>query len=619
MNFVKFATSGVLKLSGDAQEDLSATSGSVFIIEPTSGVTRARLAFSGTPSVQYELPDEHLSNDQALVVPAGYGFIGESRVYNGFAPTNSLFEEDFQDTKSITQSGTFIQHKDFEDISTAGLKLTVTGTGITTSGLTYSASMEGNYHLALNASSNSCLVAEPEVPAASGVIAGRVVMLGAIGTAGGLSNQGFGCAFLRDSNAITSNCYKVVVTPSDLGNTYVNVALMVGAMTGSSSILSGTNVWINRLRFSSFGVRNANPRHWLIVEWEVKTKGILINIYHKWWESGDTIESVKQHAVLLSHLIYTGSTAGSQYYTNTTEAIAYLLGSTTSVQTGIDMLYSESLPSLLGVGLGKLNLLAHNTAVTANTTRVLEVVQLCAPNSTPPPQAHVEFLSTNPLIKASESVYGKAGSGYIKLTSCNGGDSGSDVGVAIYEFPANCSGVKHGTCRLGLVTGGSSVPSKLGLSFLRQGSAVNDNCYTLEYFRNGSSDYRVRLRKGTVYDPTFGDSSDFNGTILGTSVNLGAGNNVRLWLEVRWKATGTTKVEFEVLIAGMDVSLTSFDTSPGNVDTKLFSAFTYTDIISPYVSTNEVPLLTLRNHSGTSFGFTTELYKIELRGSKFDS
>jgi hypothetical protein len=152
---------------------------------------------------------------------------------------------------------------------------------------------------------------------------------------------------------------------------------------------------------------------------------------------------------------------------------------------------------------------------------------------------------------------------------------------------------------------------RMGFSFLRQGSLFSDNCYTVELFRNGTNAYRVRVKKGVIITAPYDGFVSFGGSILGTSSDLsGFNDNGIAWIEVRWKVSSSTDIE--VLYSLVSTNLVDIDSSPGNVDYKLSSVLSVTDSASPYITTNDSPVLTLITSDPQMYVHQLELRKAKL-------
>ena len=539
-------------------------------------------------------------------------------MYMGFCPTIPASLEDFQSPKSISSGTPIIDSLDFESATLSGFNLTVSGTGIIASGLVNSGNMMGSYYVGLASTGNSVLVAEPAIPGASGVLCGRSIILARASTASSQTADTVAFSFLRQSSAPDSNGFKISLEPSSTNTSYIlnlstgPICSSSGAQAVSSGLISNPAGFI----FSSNTVRNNNRLLWLMTEWEVQSKGVLVNLYSKVYQSGDTISGVKSGCTLVSQFIFTGQADGANYYNSTSSSVAILLGSTSALtgSVGFDMFHLESLSSLPITGLNKFELFEINTASGgggSGSTRPFILNSLC--NLAAPPEGGNIFGTTNYLIPISGSVYGRAGSGWEGIRTRRISGDSSDNAVAAWRFrESEASGITHGVCRF-IVSLGSNDNTKFGFSFLRQGPLINDNCYTIEHFRSGSNSYFIRLRKGSIYNSLFNDSSDFNGTILATSSALsGLVNSGLNCIEVRWQ-TVLAQTKIEILYAKVSTDLVTFDTSPGTLDLKFASALTYTDSSSAYVSTSESPVFLQRSNASDD----CILYKMELRRAKY--
>lgn len=612
MNLVKFPTSGTFFLRDSYTGSLS--SGSLLIINEELGLQNTVASGLDTPgSFFYNLDDPHTSKDSYTLIPFGYGKVGEAYPQSGFSPTIEIKNETFQDIEYLAQtSGSpIIDSRDFEDITLSGFDVLVTGTGITTSGLVNSTSMEGDYFVRLNSSAQSALILTAQDVAASGMLSGRAIMLTRNGTSTSTAIC-TGLAFMRQGNGLTDNAYKIYLSIPATNTYRLNFNSGALSTTGGNINSGGTSVWTEDLTFSTNALRNASRNIWLMVEWEQKEQGIAYNVYYKYHVAGDTIEDVKNNATLLRQELFTGNATGANYITTPSGSPCWFLSSTSSNELGMDMFHLEAISGVQPVGLHGLNLIKKNEEVTATQSRPQFSNILMSPGPPTGPEGSPNFGGTiNPTVPAEDSWIGVYGYNFLGLqvSYAPGGDTGDNIyGFFTFTEPL-ASGITHGVFRTAFLSQAGAGEPKLGLCFLRQGDLYDSDCYVLEKFRNGTNDHRVRIRKGTPFSATLNDTADFTGTTLATSALLPSWNDGSTgWIELRWKADqNLNKVDIEILFK----VLNSADRSPGNLDYNLTQVLTYTDISSPYLTTDYSPMLICKGDTNPF-----RMYKFELRRAR---
>lgn len=635
MSLVQFVTSGSIQVS-NPRTVTPGVSGVVHLLNPEINTMVGRFDTNSSGVGTYLLTDAHVSKDEYLTIPSAFGWVGEGTTHSGFSPTIPVRDDGYQEySTNVLASGTVvINSRDFEDLSVSGFTVVTSGTGISQSGVVNSSgTMVGNGYLGFAASSSSYQAYLPTVPASSGINCGRAIYL-VRGPTNQSANSTAAFAFLRQTSDIFSNCYKVNFDAGNGGNTTVyTISLTVGSLANPSSatIAAGTNsatiLHSSILQYTSNTTRNANRLVWMMVEWEATSIGVYINLYFKTYSAGDTIDSVKSSATLISQDVYTGLTSGASFFTSTSETVAFAMGSdnTSTGQMGLDMLHLESLPSITKKGLPGLNLVEKSGVFAGSTTtarrRPYTSLFLGSTFFGTGIEGYHTFAIVNPIVSAADGYQGKAGAGYLVRSNVLGGTNG-DTSVAIYEFTDPlASGINMGAARFcvraGAVTFGTG--PKLGFTFLRQSASVSGNAYTVEFGQNGingADDYRFTIRKGLLYGngstPSYGDSDSFIGTSI-ASMGSAIPSLIRgdtLWFEVRWKLLGTVAT-IEILQAEADATLVTTDTSPGNVDYKMTSILTVTDVGTTYSGTTQAPLLTLRGANNVM-----DVFKVELRRSK---
>lgn len=612
MSFVQFSTSGSVKTSSP-ETGLSSYLTQLHVIQPETNAHLVGNNFTGSGS--FALTDVHTSLDTYLVAVSNFGYMGDCALVSGLSPTIPIEVEEFQNVKDLSPGTLIIDNRDFEDASPSGFSFVVSGHTPGVSGIIVSTGLEGNQYVALSSSTDATLSMTPTIPAASGVTCGRVIFAARCATLDGFTKSAVGVAFMRQGSNPSASGYKVIVETGASNDQY-QIKVCTGQIMSSTDITSavGTNTASIALDFSTNAERNLRRNIWLGVEWEATASGTLINVYHMLYSDGQTVQDFRNNAVLDRQVYITGSTDGSLFYNSTTEPIMFILGSeaTGSGLTGVDLITFESLPFLPRKGLNSLETIQTNSAVTGSSIRPI-ATNVIYGGGYPPEGSNGSFSnSINPLMSVPKSLYGRAGSGYSGIRVRPLGGDATDAYFAIYKFRSIASaGIKFGVARFILGLGAGDSRCKFGFSFLRQGNQVNDNSYTVEFFRAGANNYQARIRKGTVYDSAFGDTSDFNGTIQATSSSVGMSDGDWFALEVRWRALAST-TQIEVLSTSLSGDLITFDTTPGTIDYKLSQRLTFTDSSSPYLTTTEVPLIILRGGNSVD----PNMYKYELRKSK---
>jgi hypothetical protein len=608
MAYVNFPTSGSFFLRDST--DGSLASGSLLIINEELGLNRVVASGLTTSGYfDYTIPDAHTSKDLYTVIPFGYGYVGEAYSQAGFSPTVEVIRETYQSVTQVVSGTPIIDSRGFEDFTLSGFNVSVTGSSISASGIINAASMEGSYYIRLNTSSSTGgLFMTPSDPTSSGLASGRMIMLTRNATSNGSQfNTGF--AFWRQGNGLTDQAYKIYLSvPS---NTTYRLNCRTGPLAGTDGIIdtAGSLLWSEDFTFSATGARNARRNIWLMVEWEQQTNGMAYSVYYKFHEAGDTIADVKNKALLLRQQVYYGNASETNYFTTASGSPCWFL-STNQVEVGMDMFHLESIPALPSVGIYNLNLLERNRAVGPTEGRP-QIANIRLADSVAPPEGFPNFAgTTNPTVTAAESWIGQAGYNFLGLQVSY--SVGSDVGDNIYNLftfkEPTSSGITHGVFRAALLNG-AVADAKFGFSFLRQGSAHNSNCYTVEKFRNGTNDHRFRIRKGACFSTTLDDNANIIGTTLATSSSLSISDNTTVWMEVRWKADSNAGSTFIEVLYNLNV--TQDETSPGVLDYNLTQALTHNDFSAPYLTTSESPMLICMAE-----GSVFRMYKHELRRAR---
>lgn len=616
-SLINFTSSGTARVSCP-QTGQAIVSGALTVIDPESASVVASTSITGSITA-FTITGAHTSKESYLVVPSAFGYSAESKLYEGLSPTIEVYSNDFQVSGTLI-SGTSILSKDFEDASTSGLILTVTGAGgITQSGLRYSTNMQSNYYIGLSSSSDNSIVIEPIDNAASGINCGRTIFLARGGTAAYSvsTDSAVGVAFLRQDSTITSNCYKVILSRGSVSSGDYNLTLYSGQMTNGSGIIIGTStsLGIFTITFSNKVVRDPNRLMWICVEWEVLAQGILIRIFYKLYNAADTIEYVKNNLTLVEERIHTGIASGAEYYTTSPGKVAWLLGSdsTSTGDVGIDCINLEVLDTLKNYGLRSLNLLAvNNSGIPRPIIR-----NILGGNFNAPPQGSVKNSSTflaNPFIPPSRSIYNKPGCGYTGIRVERTGGSTGDTVYSLFDFSEDIAkSIKNGVCRTCvLMPYLSSLNVRSGLAVLRQGPSHDSNSYVVELCFTGSATPVLRIRKGQTFSTTLNNSANLTGSVVATSSALPYTYYGLVWVEVRW-VVEPLQTKLEVLYSIGNTGYFLYDTSPGTVDYTLKSILTYTDITSPYITTSESPMLILLSTATSAI----DLYNCELRKCKY--
>lgn len=610
---VDFTISGVLERLYDPITGLLVNTGKTLIINPDIPETVAVISHEGLPST-YVISGAHTSKDEYLVASYSTGFVGEARMQRGFSPTEEVFINNFQNVRGGESSGVILNNIDFEGATYSGLNLTVSGTGITSSGVISGTQLDGDYFVGLQASGDSVLIIEPTT-SGNGLIAGRTVFLSRMPGNSTAGLDGVGFAFLLQSPDITASGYKVVCR--SYSDTETMVSLYRGQVVSSSSIFTGEAILNRQISYSTLGKRlqDSYRKLWIVVEWDAEEVGTFINIGYKLFEDGDSPELIVEDCHWIAEQIDMGvvseSYSGTPYYT-TDQSVRWLLGSTTNTDlglVGVDDLYLESIYGSSIEALYGLDILARNEEAISGSIRPYCNNALVSPGY--PPEASLNFVSNpNPLLSSN---YGYRG---VYVTGL-GGDVSTDLATIAWQFEgSNASGIQEGAfrvcCQLNYTA--SDNQSRLGFSFLRQGSGLNDEAYTVRYSSISSQNGQVSVLKGTTYGDPIGDSTTFSGSSVASATVTGS-VGIDTWLEVRWRASaalGSTEIDVYAVAADSNLQGDSFDTSPGNVDYELQLVLNYTDTSSPYVTTTTSPVLIAQATASCPL----YLRQIELRRSK---
>lgn len=616
---VSFTNSGTIILNSNY--DNIAKSGILSIVNTDNNSILSTIPFpitSSNPSINYFLDSLHTSKDDYYINVGAFGYRGEGRICTGLSPTSPVLVEGFN-TDYFPVSGVQILYKDFEDASISGLTLLVTGTGITSSGLTYDTTMEGNYFLGMQSSSDASLHIIPTDLTASGMLSGRTIFLVKNGTLNATSQQTVGFAFLLQGSTLTSNCYKVYMTTDTDGYQY-RIDIKYGQLAnGTTGVIDSVGEVIASIpiEYYTTTIRNIYKRHWIMIEWEVDTsleENIKIAVYHKRYESGDTKETVRTTAKLIQQSIWTGTynPGFDGLYTTTTQPVRWIVSSDGSVATGIDCIYLESIDHVIDRGI--FNSKFKMIQGTESSSRITIENYLYCPGRTTELQGLHLISGDNPLVDNYESIFSMKGQGY-------SGPSAKKTGGSVFNYPflsfvidaPGANGIRCGVFRIGLKihSNVTNNGTKLGFSFLRQGSVFSSNCYTMEFYRSGTNAFNIRIKKGIIITTPYGGTTTFGGSTLGTSSSIPGLNDSAsiVWVEIRWR-TNISSTEIEVLTCPMSLGIIETDYSPGNIDSRLTSLLTVTDGSSPYLSSSDLPIVTMVSDD------TLILYQMELRRAK---
>lgn len=632
MAFVKFTNSGTLTPYSIQENDVP-FSGTVYIVNPENNTLVGTHAFSPSGSITYNYTDLHSSLDKYLVIPVTSGYIGEATVFSGFSPTIPVFIEDFQTVReSPMPTGTvIISGEGFESGFPANFRKANSGANLTVTGVVTTANMQGTNYLGFQASDTGIKTSMIDVTdaAASGILCGRILGMFRLGPSASNNFQGGGFALMRQANLTSSTALQFLIRSTNAAGDRYSLRFTTGQIEFGSEIEFGDAIIVNYdyAKYTHVTARNLQRNVWFMVEWEVQTKAILFNVYAKPYNSAtdSNINTVISGARLYMQIAYTGQAAGGVFYNTTTLPPAWLQSTDNQQEVGLDMCYLESLTNIGRKGIHRLSILERNTNVSAGQTRCIGVNYL-SHNGNTRPQGSPDITTNdakivNYLVTPANSPFNTFSSGYAGLNfSAMGANSTSDAGFIFYDINENasCSGITKGLARFYLTPSQfQAIESKLGFSVMRQGTLINSNAYTFEFFRNAANDYRTRIRKGTVYSTGFGETDDYNGTILNTSSTItGVNEKNPLSLEFRWEATASSGTKFEVLattgIARSEYGPGGYivDSSPGTIDYKLQQVHTYTDTSSPYTTTTGSTLLSMRSYDRAM------LQKIEIRRQK---
>lgn len=551
----------------------------------------------------------HQSKEERLVVSHGYGYIGEARYYDDFCPNYEVHSNDFQNVMDTTNGTILINDVGFENALTSGFSFTVSGSGITYSGLVNSTKLDGNYYIGLQASGDSILVMQPTISGSDVLNCGRSVFLARLPDDTTPLLNGVGFAFLRQGTALTDDAYKVVVRGGTNSDEY-QFTFYVGQMVSSTSIFTGSQSSTRPIHYmnSTHKTSDNYRRLWIVAEWEGSISGTKVNLGYKTYDSNDTIDSVIDNCQRVYETVLMGRGIGDDPYYSTTQPVAWLLNSTNDDDgglVGIDRIYLEALPSLQKISLYKIPVFKRNTS--GNMRPYLN--NTMADDGYPPNASINNMSSANPLLYL--------GIGFRGAYHSYGGGSGDDIATTILKFEEPlASGIVYGSARFCATVRDSTATNKsrLGFSFLRQGSTITSNAYTIKYESKSSTDCQVVLYKGQTYssDP-ISPTSTFSGTVIDTSTGVVGAENTDTWIDVRWKAdsnANSTEIDVYALIANSNTD--NPDRSPGNVDYSLTKILNYVDTTTPYLTTSEAPLVILQS----TIDCQMYLRKVELRRFK---
>jgi hypothetical protein len=626
MNLVKFNTNLTCYLDPRA----GAAAGSLQVIDVISGVTISAVPITPT-GVFLSLSDLVSTKDTYAVSVGAYGLNGESRIFSGMVPTNNVYLDTFQTERSVT-SGTQVMYADFEGGVVSGCLLVCSGSSITTSGVINSPNMQGSYYADLTAAANSFLLVQPTGTTTSGLTCGRAIWLTRNSTYSSSTQLTRVPVFalMRQDDTMSSNCYKVALDHVNTSpyNQYAIRLYAENMLTSTSTytdISTPTNAIVSfPISFSSNAVRNTNRNIWTMVEWQVLPKGVLFNFYYQLYSPTDTIQSVKNSATFIGQIFYTGGASGANYYTSASGVAWVLAVDSNTASVGIDNLSLESLTSLPQLGINSLDVLEREQP--SSPTRPLIQLTPFASGIYPPEGIlNTSAIATqNPFTLPASGLYGIGGNGYqLRLTKV-GGNASDDCMTAFDFRQSTASGITKGTMRVAFqmttLWHSNSYCPKLGLVFLRQGSALNSNSYALTIENNGAaSSWVANLRKGATYPLTPINTSDFTGSVLATTSNLFS-TYQNVCVEVRWNVYSPSRTDIEVFFTPLNTNFSTFyESSPGSVESEFTTVLSYSDLSSPYITASASPLLILtnRDYSGISIGAGLEVYQLELRSSKF--
>ncbi len=604
------------------------TSGTAYLIDQTNNTMVGTATITGSDNIPITGSVFHTTRQNYYLVSSFYGANGQAIDRNVSSPTNEYLFEDFQINPNPS-GGTGItevfHNENYETGAAVNTVLTMSGgTGsVTYSGIRNTGELEGSYHVALLSDFYRVLTIEPSSTTTTGMTAGRAIYSAKLGGGTGAGPEAeVAFIFMRQGNTLTSNCYKFVTSVGET-TTEFQYTLAAGAMTdgfGSTRMNDlGSAIEYTYQKYTNGATRSGNVWKWFMVEWEMQSSGTLFQVSFKDYVDGDTVDTISGSLLPLFQSFYTGFGNGASYYTTTSLKPCLMLTSRSNNgdnrgYMAIDTFHLDKLTTLPTSGLNSFNYIMRNSGVTANNARPKLVNILVDDGS---PSGHINKTGTNYLLTSTESKVSEAGKGMsgIICTTTTDGDNG-DFAVAFLELRGtSSSGIKHGVCRYACTADGTGNKfSKLGFSFLRQGTSHNSNAYTVILYPNTASDYRVQIQKGAIYSTLTDDTTgDFSATTLVSGSTLYTTGTKSVWVEVRWKVTGS-QTDIQVLTAMVDDSLSTFDTSPGNVDSKLVEAVSYSDSSSAYTTTSLAPCFIMRGTNGTA----SKLYQAELRRSKLD-
>lgn len=634
MNDVKFPINGSINVSkSETAETLNEAR--AVILDPDDFSILATTSGSGNFSIE----DAHTSKDEYLVALAAYGRLGTVNPYTGLSPTDEVFVEDF------TWSGTIrnepgkeilLNGVDFEsfnlNLEDVQQERHFGSSTVVYSGIRISTALEGDAYFALRAGSTSDvgIYVEPSVSGADDISSGRMIFLAKNpSNADGGENGQIGFAFMRQGSTVNADGYHMAIF-TNFSSTNFDHRLQRGAINDSGgfdldssfNLHGGTNI-----NWNSSADRAAEDGMWYLIEWDAfDAENTLIQMSFQRYEDGDTIESIQNTWRPFYQILDNQAPYSSTSYT----PVWMLISKDNNVggDIGIDQLYLEKLPSgtLTGGGLTNWKVIHSNNA--GYTTRYSRInnTGMYSFNELPANEARnglPAFGGINPLVPSGSALVPLDGKGFTGLDfiSLPNDVSVSNRAHSILEPRGqNLTGITKGVIRLCVRFDGGvgDLGHEFAIGILRQGSEPNSNQYTILLLDAGTNQYQVRLRKGPMINNMNISGqriSNSSATQLASSSTLYTGEEVSIWMEVRWEyapQTGFTTIE--VLYAPTATDFNPVDTSPGNVDSILTQVLSYTDISSPYTTTTLAPSFYLSH--AFSGGVNTRLFKCEIRRAK---
>ena len=616
MNDVKFPINGTFKVTTSEDGQITAA-GTGILIDPETGSVIASAALSG--SSDFTVEDAHTSKDEYIVAAASYGKVGTSAPQIGFSPTDEVVVHRYQWRPNHITDGnvleTYVSGTNFEDISMGDLQVqSLYGSGgVTYSGIRNATVLDGDYYFSARASSFRSYWLEPVASGAVGLTCGRTVYLAKYPDSTSANRNGeVGFAFLRQGALPEDDGYKVFMLNRFSDDTRRDCETRVGDISGSNGDQlqdRGSLHWNTSVLYDSSSDKSDESEVWMMVEWEViSPSGALINVAYQPYSPGDTFESIAD----TWRPIYQVYDLRNPYISTALKPTWILSSRANSSQgdVGIDNVWLQKLEALPRQGLNVYRPIHANITGSARPI----VANYFGAGGPGTPSGWPSTSPRHPLVRAEDSPTGIDGEGSAGIRCSRGSGSNGNRTTAMFDFyEATASGITHGVARMIYDTGTTSFGGtpKVGFSFLRQGDSWNSNAYTIEFYPNSSSDWRVRLRKGKIYSDTFDESADFQGSTLSTSSTLHNSSGDMSWIEVRWKVESGSQVRIEILHKEVDQSYTTFDTSPGNVDNELTQVISYNDVSSPYTSTTLTPMHIIRGSNGSAWLRATELRRIK--------